>query len=233
MRVPQQNQSRRVPKRIIFAAIVAILALMIGLATWWLKSQMANIGFTSDRTVERFVVGDDAIELPLNTIRFASQRESASQKQIDLAVTWPDGEGYTQANGGTFTDSSGIKDLIFITLQKRELQLDMSQRLEPIYRKLIVSQPTGGPAGLVFYTLKSGAGYDGEQLAVSQNGTDVWVARCQDDSISDHPTCLRDIHRGKTLSARYRFSRERLNEWRAIEEHVVGKVEDALASATR
>ena len=212
----------------IVALLVALIAVIVVLGVVWLKGQISRTDFTNDNSTRQFVIGNDVLNIPLNHMRFGQQREKSVLEQADLAMLWPSGDGYGQKHVEAFKETGPDRRLLFITLSKRAMPFDMTGRLEPIYVKLFDGQPTQGPAGLQFQSLKPGKGYDGEQLAIFAEGNEVWIARCQTVEQSTSPTCLRDVFLGNDLSLRYRFPLALLKHWRGIEALVVGKISSML-----
>lgn len=100
---------------------------------------------------------------------------------------------------------------------------DMSGRFAPIYGKLIAEPGRAGPNGITFYAFTETSGYLNEVLAVAESqGQAPFVARCLSgpDAVDALAPCERDIHVGKDLSLSYRFPRELLEHWPALEASV-------------
>ena len=206
----------------IIGLLMLLTVLTVG-GVFWLKSRLTQHEFSADTTSKQFIIGNDVLEIPLNMIRFASQREQTVLNQADLVMYWIDGSGFQETNRRIFLTPDGTKDLIFITLGDRTLDYDMSGRLEPIYSKLMSGTGRSGPAGLILRQFKPGTGYDGEELVISPYGNSIWTARCQKDGQLESPICMRDIFAGAGLSLRYRFSRSLLPFWREIEASIKAK----------
>ena len=200
-----------------------LLTVVTAGGVFWLKSRLTEHDFTADTTTKQFIVGNDVLEVPLNMVRFSTQRDKSVLSQADLVMCWVDGSGFQESNRRIFLTPEGTKDLIFLTLEDRKMDFDMSERFQPIYSKLLVGPQTSGPADLILQDLKAGSGYDGEELAMSSDKSPPWVARCQKSETMEAPTCLRDLFAGTGLSLRYRFSRSLLPFWREIEQLVVAK----------
>ncbi|MGI9365207.1 MAG: hypothetical protein ACR2O8_08490 [Rhizobiaceae bacterium] len=218
-----------------FARYVRVLAVALGvlaLALTLLKVQqrISAHEFTTETTSRQFILGNDVLEIPLNHMRFANQRESDALDQADLIMTWPTGEGFTDANGDLFLKPDRIDSLVFLTVTRREMPLSMSDRLEAVYSKLFQGQPRRGPAGLALRKLRDGSGYDGEELAIAPTSIPPWVARCQIDNGTGQAVCLRDVFAGAGLSIRYRFHRTHLPHWQRMERLVQKAVEQIVVT---
>ncbi len=206
--------------------IVAVGLAVLWAGTMWLRSQAEQTEFTSERDILQIVIGNDVLEIPANYTRRASQREGETADRLDLIMLWPQGNGYEEANAKLFTDTSAHNRRILVTLSKREMAQDMTERLNSVYLELFEGEAREAGAGLLFQSLRAGSGYDGEVLVVSQNRD--WVARCEAGQKRTPKTCIRDIHLGQSLSVRYRFSRALLGEWRRVDDLVTARVRDFL-----
>ena len=194
-----------------------LVALGLGGGVYWVKSRIATHGFTEVAETRQFIIGNDVLEIPLNLMRLASQREQTVLKQADLVMFAGDGSGFTNDNAGAFLRPDRAQDLIFITVTQRELHLEMNDRLQPIYSKLLSTFTADGPAGLVIKPFRQGTGYDGEELAISTAANRPWVARCQKAGNVQYPNCMRDFFIGSGLTLRFRFARVLLPQWQAVE----------------
>ena len=199
--------------------LVFLLLVGLGLAggVYWVKSRVADHGFTDEIETRQFIIGNDVLEIPLNLMRLASQRQQTVLRQADLVMYAGDGSGFTRENAGAFLRPDRAQDLIFITVAQRELHLEMNDRLQPIYSKLLATFTADGPAGLVLKPFRQGTGYDGEELAISTAPGTPWVARCQKAENAQYPNCMRDFFIGSGLTLRFRFARVLLPQWQAVE----------------
>ena len=201
----------------IWAAIFLLLASLTTIAVFWVKSNLTHAGYSSSLEHRQIIVRGELLRIPENMIRFAEQRKAVTLSRIELVLHWPSGDGFSESKRAAFEDISADQKLIFLSIGNRKMRHSMTERLAPIYKALFDGQPRQGPAGLTLQGLKRGAGYDGEELALGADGDLLWVARCQLASGITPPTCLRDIHVGRRLSAQIRFPRKLLSEWRGIE----------------
>lgn len=199
------------------AAILTFLILLFLALNFWLKSQMNRTEFTANTQKLEIVIGKDVVRVPANHVRFAHQRDSSTADQLNLVYLFPQTIGYLETQKAAFNAAENDSTLVHITLRKRELSFDMSRRLQPIYTQLFEGASQTGPDGLVMQPLRPGTGYDGEMLAISQNTTKQWVARCQTQESNMRPVCIRDVFVGQELSALYSFPLHMLKDWRRIE----------------
>ena len=59
------------------------------------------------------------------------------------------------------------------------MQLDMSERLRPVYSNLLEGKQRASAAGLIYQSLKPEAGYSGEELHYQAESQEPYVVRCQ------------------------------------------------------
>jgi len=211
---------------------LTLLALTGFLVFWsgtaWLRMQSKSPDLTADTTMLQIVIGNDVLEIPANYTRIESQRNGETAERLDLLMLWPDGSGYDEERAALFKDERSKSNRIFITLTKREMNSDMTGRLDTVYRELFDGPASEVGTDLQLQKLKEGSGYAGEVLVTSTDRS--WVARCETGAKDAFPTCLRDVHLGQSLTVRYRFSRKLLDNWRGIEALVTGRIQSFLQS---
>ncbi len=136
MRTIRNHTPDATKRRLWLWPLVLLIAILLtaAVAVLWLKSQINQTGFTDNTASRRIVMGDDALNIPLNYMRFAKQRKATTLRQADLVMLYPSGNGYSPADAEKFKQNAG---LIFTTLKPREQGLDMSARLVRVYRKLL------------------------------------------------------------------------------------------------
>lgn len=214
-------------KSLIFFALLLMAA---GGVVYWAKFRLIEHGFSDDTSTRQFIIANDVLEIPLNLMRFAVQREKTVLQQADLVMHWSDASGFQSANSDKFLDPAHTMELIFLTIGERQLHLAMNDRVVPIYQKLISAVEQRGPSGLIIRPFKPGAGYDGEELVFASDGNIVWAARCQSAQASQFPTCIRDVFVGAGLTATYRFSRSLLGYWADIETRISLKLDEMVVT---
>ncbi|TIO30887.1 MAG: hypothetical protein E5X93_06225 [Mesorhizobium sp.] len=213
----------------VFAAL-ALLSVAISLGGKWLGRSIAMAGYTDDTTVRQVVMGNNVISVPANFIRFDQARRDGNASRLDLYLRYPEMDGYSTAARGDFNHTTTRK-IIFLSFEPRMMSRDMSGRFAPIYSALIVTPGTPGPGGTRLYGFTEKSGYLNEVLAVAERpGKDPFVARClsgptAEDSLAP---CERDIQVGDDLSLTYRFPRELLGNWQALDAAIATKVAGIL-----
>jgi len=208
----------------IGVAMLAGLTVAISVGGRVLGERIALAGHTESTEPVDIVIGQDQIRLPANTIRFEEQRLTGRAEHVDLYLTWPEMNGYSNGERTRFNDATRPEGLIFLNLSQSTMSRDMSGRLEPIYSHLFDDRPEPGPDGLTLQRLRENSGYGDEVFftGILPDGSD-YAVRCmmpQNESQSTSADCQRDIHIGRDLSVLYRFSSRLLPQWRAMEARV-------------
>ncbi len=211
----------------IFVACALLLAIFFFLATGLLKSRLSSRGYVESTSLHEIIIGNSVLRVPRNMIRFETERSALVRDQLRLAVHWPTGAGYSKANSAAFLMPDQDEALLFITLEQKSQNEDMSQRWSSVYALVTEGNPVPLNNGLMKQALRANSGFDGEVLYVEQTTGLPWIARCQSDSTHGQPTCLQDIHVSEELSATVRFRASTLDQWQKIRE-VVDDTMDAI-----
>ncbi|AZO30236.1 hypothetical protein [Mesorhizobium sp. M1B.F.Ca.ET.045.04.1.1] len=218
-------------KRVFYAfAALALLSVAISVGGKWLGRSIAMAGYTDDTTGRQVVMGNNVISVPANFIRFDQARRDGIASRLDLYLRYPEMDGYSTAARDDFNHAT-TKKIIFLSFEPRMMSRDMSGRFAPIYSALIVKQGTLGPSGTTLYGFTEKSGYLNEVLAVADRpGKDPFVARCLSGPSAEEPLapCERDIQVGDDLSLTYRFPRELLGNWQALDAAIATKVAGIL-----
>jgi hypothetical protein len=152
-------------------------------------------------------------------LREPATRGGGAVKQAELLLHWPTLEGYTQALAADFIDGSPAAPMVYATIAPRSIALDPGARLDGIYSKHFVGDPLPAPTGLTARRLGAESGYSGEIVYFAAAAPERFVARCVAESTPEIPaTCLRDLKVGKNLALTYRFNRDIILEWVALDD---------------
>jgi hypothetical protein len=214
-------------------AVLAAASLALALAGRWFGGAIAMGGYTDDSTVHGIAVGQDVLYVPANAIRFAHSRRDGPAERLDLYLRWPDLSGYSKSAADDFNNAGGRKDILFLSFEPRMMSRGMSDRFEPIYRSLIMAPGTPAEDGLTLYDFKPDIGYVNEKLAVApRQAATPFVARCLTGAAAEESLapCQRDVQIGTDLSLTYRFPRELLGDWQALDAAVVARANGFLKS---
>jgi hypothetical protein len=221
--------------RVFYAfAALAALSVLISVVGREAGRSIAMGGHTDDTSLAEVVIGNAVLSVPRNMIRFEAARVGGVAARLDLYMRWPDLNGYSDAARADFNHAGGTPRIIFLSLSPRMMSRDMSGRYVPIYAQL--TEPTSQtlPGGLAVRHFRPASGYQNEILVTAARGDGTtWVARCLDGPAAAESlaACERDVHLGSELSLSYRFPREMLADWAALDESVVKRVSGLIRTA--
>lgn len=201
--------------------VLAALTALISVAGKNYGDELSLGGHTASTAIQHVIIGQDAIALPANVIRFESQRRSGPAEAVSVYLSWPRMEGYSHANALAFSNPADAEALVFADFSQSVMSRDMSGRLEPIYEKLFIGAPRPGPSGLTIHDLSEKSGFGDEKLLTgTTKAGGVYTVRCMMPKMTALATaadCQRDIHVGRDLTLLYRFSSNLLPQWEKID----------------
>jgi len=219
-----------------FFGLLAIVTAALTIAGKLYGDRLVLDGHTTSRDVIHIAISQDVLALPANMIRFENQRKDGEAKVVNLYLSWPEMDGYTEARAARFSDPNNSRSLIFLEFSQSVMSRDMSGRLQPIYARLFKGPAEAGPAGLELHHLNERSGFGAEVLLTgkSRAGAD-YVVRCILPKSRDAATaadCQRDIHVGRDLTLLYHFSAELLPEWETIDAAIRAYAESHIQNGT-
>jgi hypothetical protein len=226
---------QRLMIRVFYAfAVLALLSVAISVAGKWLGRSIALAGHTEDTTVHEVVIGNNVLAVPANVIRLERARRDGVADRLDLYLRWPEMTGYAESARGDFNNTTSERRILFLSFEKQMMSRDMSGRFEPIYEALIAKPGVPSQGGIVLYGFAENSGYVNEVLAVAERDSEQpFVARCMSgpDASNSLAPCERDVLMGDGLSLTYRFPKELLPGWRALDAAVMATARSYLKSA--
>ena len=175
--------------------VFAILTLILSVTGRWMGEKIARGGHSASTDLQALFIGDEKLLFPANAVRFESQRAGGEFERVDLYMLFPEMQGYREH----FNDIVASDKLLFLTIEAASMPLDMSERLEPVYKRLLEPEDTSAPAGLTRYRFQKDTRYGDELLYVGQR-TDLppFVVRCLNptDLPEGSRSCLSDFSFG-------------------------------------
>ncbi len=214
--------------------IMAIASLVAAAATVAIVLAGRSVGHSlalgghSDRvTPIEIVLGNNVLTVPENMIRERTQRGGGELQHLELYLRWPELSGYSDDAAEIFNGRSIARALVFVSIERTSMSRDMSGRYEKIYQPLLQEPGIEGPSGLRLRGFRPEAGYGNELLATSERKDGgVFAARCLAglQGRQSPAGCERDVRIGKNLSMTYRFPRELLDQWQAMDEALTATI---------
>ncbi|CAN7555077.1 hypothetical protein LJR098_005227 [Rhizobium sp. LjRoot98] len=233
----QDDHAPLISPRFVYRLTAAVIGLAtltaaISLAGRWYGENLALAGHTTSAEPADILIGQDHLRLASNYIRFEQQRMTGRAERVDLYLTWPGLQGYTDETRALFNDINKPESLLFLDISQSTMSRDMSGRIEPIYQHLFSGTILPGPAGLVRHEMKQNSGYGQEVFfTANRDGDTPYAVRCMmpaTPALSTSADCQRDIHIGRDLVVLYRFSSQLLPQWQAIDTAIATFLNDRL-----
>ncbi|MGB3387512.1 MAG: hypothetical protein WBA88_05965 [Pseudaminobacter sp.] len=216
--------------------VLVLLSLAISIGGKWFGTSIVMAGHSDSTKAHEIIIGNNVLAIPANMIRFERARTDGIAARVDLYMRWPDMSGYSAEAQDDFNNVGGTRRILFVSIEEQAMSRDMSGRFAPIYSALIKQPGQAGPTGIMFHEFNEKSGYLNEVLAVAARaGDDPFVARCLTgaSAMDSLAPCERDIHIGEHLSLTYRFPRELLGEWPALETGIARKVAELLKTGKK
>jgi hypothetical protein len=207
--------------------VVALLVAAGGLAFWHF---LVTAPDETDPSPVRLTIGEEALIIPGNLIRFADQRRDMALPRVDLALLWPHLLGRTPETAAALDELGDGSRAIQLSIEPRDTDMDASGRLASIYVRYLEPGEEAGPAGLVRRRFLPDTAYTGETLYFEPGATRPFVTRCfprAGDGADD--LCLSEFRLGRTLIAAYRFRPALLADWRLLRQQIEARAAGLLA----
>ncbi len=201
------------------AGVAVLLAgVLVHLILGAYRDRMTLTGLSADPRPVALAIAGEQLAIPANMIRTAATRRGGPVEKAEMIVHWPSLQGYSAALDDAFAQAVPSTAIIFATIEARESALDATERLDAVYAQFFTGEAIAGPNGLVGRTLKAESGYGGEIIFFTPGQPRPFVARCLMSTTPEVPsTCMRDVKFGRGLSLLYRFNRDRLADWAALD----------------
>ncbi len=198
-------------------AVLIIAGVLLHLTLTTYREHIAWNGFTDDPTPVALAIAGERLSIPAAMLRYPATRRGGPVERADLVLHWPTLEGYSDGLASGFTDLTAAP-IVFATIAPRDNTLDSTERLDEVYGRFFTGKALPGPAGLVGRVLTADSGYGSEIVYFSPSQPRPFVARCLAKETPEMPsTCLRDVKFGRGLSLLYRFNRNLLGDWKALD----------------
>ncbi|MBV9331140.1 MAG: hypothetical protein JOZ55_06275, partial [Alphaproteobacteria bacterium] len=168
-----------------------------------------QVRFTPETAAFDLDVHGHHFHIPGNYLKYKSDRQDGSRKEVKLVALLPDMQGYTADKDYLFRSNSVDSPVVELLIHDDPVKLSEEDWLRRIYMPY-VSDPEGtsGPFGLTAYTFRDDSGYRNEDLFVaSQNHKTVVMhcARASQQMLA--PNCHRELPIGHGVALSYRFKR--------------------------
>ena len=212
----QRRRERSLGLLLLFAAMVFFSLAGVVLAIYFVPHPSLlfgrpEIGAPSDRLIVA-TLEDAKFTLPETIVASIDKPILGNAKRIDLRLPWPFDRQQLNIVHALPTD---LQNWVLITLEPREGRTGLEERMDPIYR-VYLEPIEGQEAGLILRKFKTDSPYTNSELLMAPTGE---VIRCdRKPSVLGPIICERFRPISQGVMARIRFSRQRLEEWKDIDE---------------
>jgi hypothetical protein len=212
----QRRRERSLGVVLLFAAMVFFSLAGVVLAVYFVPHPSLLFGRPEVGSPSTGVIAatleDAKFTLPETIVANIDKPVLGKTKRIDLQVPWPFDRQQLNIVHALPMD---LEDWVLITLEPREGRTELEERMVPIY-SVYLDPIEGQEAGLVLRKFKPDSPYTDSELLVAPTGE---VIRCdKKPSVLGPIICERFWPVTQGVMARVRFSRQRLAEWKVIDE---------------
>jgi hypothetical protein len=148
-------------------------------------------------------------------IRMAVQRHAGAQDRVDLAYLWPALTPPDPSPQETGDATVNPNERLFVTITAGTGTLPLMERIQNIYPRYLVPEPTAGPPGLTLRGFRDGTPYQGEELVFDSATPTHFLARCSRRGITNSGSCLLERRIGEA-DITLRFPRDWLADWQNV-----------------
>lgn len=227
---PEKIRASLLRKLLITAVTLLIAALAMFGSAHFFGDNLSRAGHSSSTAQLEIVIGSEYLKVPANKVRFYSQRHSGAHEKLDLYIHWPSLSGYQDSLSSDFNNATDNKNLVFISIEPRNMTYDMSGRVAPIYAQFFDGRAVPTKSGLVRQGLSAKGGFIDEDLYYAASSPYPFATRCVREMAATTPFCIRDIHVGKNLMLTYRFHKKHLGNWIELEQSISALTKSMIVS---
>jgi hypothetical protein len=214
-RAPARRHAGRSPLAgplLLLAAVLLIAAAYVAYVLWprWPETQV-----TLDAPSLPIIVAGVYFNVEPAAIRMAIQHHPGTQQRVDLAYLWPSLTPPDPALKATAETPVDPNERLFVTIASGEGTLPILERVQTIYPRYLVAEPTAGPNGLTLRGFRDDTPYQGEELVFESAAPEHFLARCSKKGVVNSGECLLERRIGNA-DITLRFPRDWLSDWKSV-----------------
>jgi hypothetical protein len=196
----------------LFAAVVVMAGVYVAYVLWprWPEAQVAI-----DAPLLPITIAGATFSIEPAAIRATVQRRAGAQQRVDLDYLWPSLKPPDPAARPSMGAPVDPNERLFVTIQSGDGSLPLIERVQTIYSRYLVPQPSAGPDGLTLRGFRDGTPYQGEELAFESRAPSHFLARCSLTGVVNSGACLLERRIGDA-DIMFRFPRDWLTDWRRV-----------------
>jgi hypothetical protein len=195
-----------------FAGAVLIAALYVAYVLW---PRWPDVPVALNAPSLPIVVAGVTFNIEPAAIREAIERKPGTQERVDLAYLWPSLVPPDPAARPTVGHPINPNEPLSVTIASGDTTLPLIERVNEIYPRYLVPEPSAGPDGLTLRGFRDGTPYQGEELVFEQKSPEHFLARCSRKGVVNSGTCLLERRIGKA-DVTFRFPRDWLGDWKTV-----------------
>lgn len=197
---------------LLFAAVCVTAALYVAYVLWprWPDAPVAL-----DAPSLPIIIAGTFFNIEPAAIRQGVQRRPGTQERVDLAYLWPSLMPPDPARKPTVGAPIDPNERLFVTIQASDGTLPLLERVQTIYPRYLVAEPTAGPSGLTLRGFRNDTPYQGEELVFESSAPEHFLARCSRRGVINSGNCLLERRIGNA-DITIRFPRDWLGDWQKV-----------------
>jgi hypothetical protein len=197
---------------LLFAAVTLFAAVYVAYVLW---PRWPDARITLNAPSLPIIVAGVYFNIEPAAIRMPVLRRPGTQERIDLAYLWPSLTPPDPALRPILGAPVDPNDRLFVTIASGDGTLPLIERVQTIYPRYLVPEPTAGPDGLTLRGFRDGTPYQGEELVFEQAAPAHFLARCSRKGVTNSGTCLLERRIGNA-DITLRFPRDWLGDWKGV-----------------
>lgn len=197
---------------LLFAAATLGAASYVAYVLWprWPEAPVAR-----DAPSMPIVVAGVTFNIEPAAIRRSIQRRPGAQPRVDLVYLWPSLTPPEPAAKPIVHTRINPDRRLFVTIEPGDGTMPLMQRVQNIYPRYLVPQPSAGPSGLTLRGFRDGTPYQGEELVFESAAPTHFLARCTRRGVVNAGNCLLERRIGQA-DITFRFPRAWLKDWQGV-----------------
>ncbi len=197
---------------VVFGIVMLAAAAYVGYVLWprWPEAPVAR-----NAPPIPIVIAGVTFNIQPAAIRRGVQRHPGEQARVDLVYLWPSLNPPDPSATPTVHTRVNPDRRLFVSIESGDDTLPLMQRVENIYPRYLVAQPTAGPPGLTLRGFRDGTPYQGEELVFESAAPTHFLARCTRHGVMNSGNCLLERRIGQA-DVTFRFPRAWLTDWQRV-----------------
>jgi len=197
---------------LVFAAATLVAAAYIAYVLW---PRWPDTPVSLDAPSLPITVAGVTFNIEPAAIRMPVQRRPGTLERVDLAYLWPSLLPPDPARKPSLGAPVDPNERLFVSIASGDATLPLMERVQNIYPRYLVAEPTAGPDGLTLRAFRNGTPYQGEELVFESQQPEHFLARCSLRGVTNSGSCLLERRIGNA-DISVRFPRDWLSDWHGI-----------------